>query len=208
MEKNAQSYDRTMTTNAQSYDRTMTTNAQSYDRTMTTNDWKASTFKTTYLLFCGCQATSLEVAWSWVSRISTWLSSFCTNSTPAHYLAFNSSRKAHVRQAAISSWQAISVPTREHFYYSTVCQEIRYFQGPLFKSMTVLWHLIKGLPRVTWLTAVLAPSSHVSSSRVSPSGICGGQNEMDRIVPKGFDISRLNIIPSVLHSHFLSPELY
>ena len=31
---------------------------------------------------------------------------------------------------------------------------------------------------------------------------------MDRIVPRGFDFSPLGIIPPVLHSHFLSPELY
>jgi hypothetical protein len=38
--------------------------------------------------------------------------------------------------------------------------------------------------------------------------MCGGQNEMDRIVTKGFDVSSLGIIPPVLHSHFLSTELY
>ena len=48
----------------------------------------------------------------------------------------------------------------------------------------------------------------MSSSRVSPSGMCVGQNEMDRIVPKGFDFSPLHIIPPVIHSHLLSPELY
>ena len=64
------------------------------------------------------------------------------------------------------------------------------------------------MPRTKRLIAVLAPSRHVSSTCVSLSGMCSGQNEMDRIVPRGFDFSPLGIIPPVLHSHFLSPELY
>lgn len=57
------------------------------------------------------------------------------------------------------------------------------------------------------LIAVLAPNSHMSISSVSPSGMCGGQNEMDRIGPESFEFSPLGIIPPLLHSHFLSPEL-
>jgi hypothetical protein len=37
--------------------------------------------------------------------------------------------------------------------------------------------------------------------------MCRRQNEIDRIVPKGFDFFRLGIIPPALHSHFLSPQL-